>query len=160
VTPMQITEEKEPDKVSSLALDAPIQSFQQSDQEVKSVLDTNILNTSRNPLDISKDELGSNEQEERNSTIGNRHLNSRSPRKYEPVPDSSILTSTLPPDEKQPEAEPSRHIEEVQEPSLEQYTPSGAWETLLLGERKKSLNMWMRSSTCKPSPMTEIGNPS
>jgi len=31
VTPMHITEEKEPDKVSSPALDAPIQSFQQSD---------------------------------------------------------------------------------------------------------------------------------
>ena len=37
-----------------------------------------------------------------------------------PTSDALISTSTQPPDEQQKEARPSEHMEEVQEPSLEQ----------------------------------------
>jgi hypothetical protein len=63
VTLMQITEEKEPKKASSPALDAPIQSLPHSDQEVKSVLDTKLLDTPRTSMEKSRDELGSGEKE-------------------------------------------------------------------------------------------------
>jgi hypothetical protein len=43
VTLVQIIEEKEPDKASSPAPDAQIQGLPQNDQEIESVLDTEIL---------------------------------------------------------------------------------------------------------------------
>jgi hypothetical protein len=64
VTPVQITKEKEPEKVSSPALDAPNQSLPQSDQKVESVLDTELLDTSGTQVDILKDDLGSGEKRE------------------------------------------------------------------------------------------------
>jgi hypothetical protein len=55
----------------------------------------------------------------------------------EPTSDSSILTITLPPNEKQLEVEPSGHIEEVQEPSLEHiYIVKSLGNTLTWGEKK------------------------
>jgi hypothetical protein len=64
VTLVQITEEKEPEKASSPAPDAQIQGLPQNDQEVKSVLDTELLDVPETQVDILKDELGSGEQEE------------------------------------------------------------------------------------------------
>jgi hypothetical protein len=49
VTPVPITEEKEPEKASTPSLDAPIQNLPQSDHEVESVLDTELLDLSGNP---------------------------------------------------------------------------------------------------------------
>jgi hypothetical protein len=137
VTLVQITEEKEPEKVSSPALDAPIQSLPQSDQEVKSVLDTELLDTPGTQVDSPKDELGSGEQEEE---IPQQEIDI-STTDYqvstEPAPDSSILASTLPPDEKQPEAELLGHTEEVQEPSLEHiYTVGSLGNMLTWGEKQ------------------------
>jgi hypothetical protein len=55
----------------------------------------------------------------------------------EPAPDSSILASTLPPDEKQPEAKLSGHRGEVQEPSLEHiYTIGSLGNTLTWGDQQ------------------------
>jgi hypothetical protein len=103
VTPIQITEEKEPEKVSSPVPDAPIQNLPQSDQEVKSILDNEILYTPGTQVDSPKDELGLGEQErgipqqEINISIDYYQVST------EPAPDSSILSSTLPSDEQQPE---------------------------------------------------------
>jgi hypothetical protein len=85
----------------------------------------------------SRDELGSGEQGEE---IPQQEIDI-STTDYqvstEPAPDSSILASTLPPDEKQPEAEPSGHTKEVQEPSLEQiYTVGSLGNTLTWGEKQ------------------------
>jgi hypothetical protein len=44
VTPVQITEEKEPDKGSTPGLDASIQNLPQSDHKVESVLEAELLN--------------------------------------------------------------------------------------------------------------------
>jgi hypothetical protein len=49
VTLVQITEEKEPEKASSPAPDAQIQGLPQNDQEVKSVLDTELLDVPGDP---------------------------------------------------------------------------------------------------------------
>jgi hypothetical protein len=64
VAPVQITQEKEPKKASSLAPDAQIQGLPQNDQEVESVLDTEILNVLETQMNISMDEPGSGEQKE------------------------------------------------------------------------------------------------
>jgi hypothetical protein len=141
VTLVQITEEKEPEKVSSPALDAPIQILPQSDQEVESVLDTELLDTPGTQMDSLKDELGSGEQEgeipQQEIIISTIDYQVST----EPTPDSSILASTLPPNEKQPKAELLGHIKEFQEPIIEQiYNIGSLGNTVLLGERNKSLN--------------------
>jgi hypothetical protein len=64
VSPIQITEEKEPKIVSSPTPDAQIQSLPWSDQEVQSVLDTDLLDALGTQVDSPKDDLGSGEQEE------------------------------------------------------------------------------------------------
>jgi hypothetical protein len=64
VTLVQITEEKEPKKASSPAPNAQIQGLPQNDQEVKSVLDTELLDVPETQVDSPKDEPGSSEQEE------------------------------------------------------------------------------------------------
>jgi hypothetical protein len=64
VTPVQIIEEKEPDKESSPTLDAQIQSLPQSDREVETMLDNELLDAPGTQVDNPKDELGSDEQEE------------------------------------------------------------------------------------------------
>jgi len=64
VTPVKITEEKEPERASTLGLDAPIQSLSQSENEVESALEVEPLNIPGTPMDSSRDELGSGEQEE------------------------------------------------------------------------------------------------
>jgi hypothetical protein len=64
VTPVQITEEKEPEKASTPGPDASIQNLPQRDHEVESVLDTELLNLLGTPIDSSRDELGSGGQKE------------------------------------------------------------------------------------------------
>jgi hypothetical protein len=64
VTPVQITEEKEPEKASSPAPDAQIWSPSQNDQEVESVLDTELLDVPETQKDSPTDEPGSGEQKE------------------------------------------------------------------------------------------------
>jgi hypothetical protein len=55
----------------------------------------------------------------------------------EPTPGSSVLADTLPDDEKQMEFEPSRYMEEVQEPILEQiHTIGSLGNTLTWGEKQ------------------------
>jgi hypothetical protein len=55
----------------------------------------------------------------------------------EPTPDASISTGTQPPDEKQTEVGPSEHMEEVQEPSLEQiYTIGSLGNMLTWGDQQ------------------------
>jgi hypothetical protein len=73
VTPVPIIEEKEPEKESTPSLDALIKNLPQSNHEVKSVLEFELLNLSRTPMDILRDELGSGGQKE-GSTTRNRHL--------------------------------------------------------------------------------------
>jgi hypothetical protein len=66
----------------------------------------------------------------------------------------------LPADEKKPEVEPSKHIEEVQELSLEQiHIVASLKNTLTWGEKQIPMNRLMRSSIYKQSLMTERGNP-
>jgi hypothetical protein len=64
VTPVSIAEEKELKKASSPTLDAQIWDLPQNEQEVQSVLDTEIPDAPETQLDILKDELGSSEQKE------------------------------------------------------------------------------------------------
>jgi hypothetical protein len=64
VTPLQITEEREPERASAPGPDAPIQSHPQSEHEVKNSLDTKLLNVSGTPMENSKDEIGSSSQKE------------------------------------------------------------------------------------------------
>ena len=64
VTPVQITEEKEPEGASTPGPDAPIQSLPQRENEVKSSLETKIMNFSGTPMDILRDELGSGGRKE------------------------------------------------------------------------------------------------
>jgi len=61
---MQITKEKEPERASTPGLDAPIQNLLQRNHEVESVLETELLDLSRTPTDISGDELVSSSQKE------------------------------------------------------------------------------------------------
>jgi hypothetical protein len=119
VTLVQITEEKELEKASTPGPDAPSQSRPQIEHEVESSLDAEPLDIPRTPMDISRDELGLGEQEEEISqqeidiSIADYQVST------EPALDSSVLASTLQPDEQQPKVEPSDIQEEVQEPSLE-----------------------------------------
>jgi hypothetical protein len=64
VTPVKITEEKEPEKASTPGHDAPVQSHPRIEHEVESALDTDPLDIPGTPMDNSKDELGADEQEE------------------------------------------------------------------------------------------------
>jgi hypothetical protein len=64
VTPVQITEVKEREKVSSPGPNAQIQSLPRIDEEVESVLDIELLDALGTQLDNPKDVLGSGEQEE------------------------------------------------------------------------------------------------
>jgi hypothetical protein len=64
VTPVLITEKKEPEKTSTPSLNAPIQNLSQSDHEVESVLDTKLLNFPGTLMDNLRDELGSGGQKE------------------------------------------------------------------------------------------------
>jgi hypothetical protein len=160
VTLVQITEEKEPEKASSPAPDAQIQSLPQSDQEVESVLDTELLDVPGTQVDSPKDELGSGEQEEEVpqqeidiSTVDYQVST-------EPAPDASISAGTLPPDEKQPEAKLSEHTEEVQEPSLEQIYTIGSLGNMLTWGEQQIPEPVDEVVIYKPSPMTERGNPS
>jgi hypothetical protein len=61
VTLVHITKEKEPEKESSPNPNAQVQSLPQSDQEVKSFLDTQLVDAPETQVDIPKDELGSGE---------------------------------------------------------------------------------------------------
>jgi hypothetical protein len=100
VTPIQIIEEKEPEKASSPAPDTQIRSPSQNDQEVKSVLNTELLEAPETQKDIPTDKPGSGEQKEEAphqeidiSTIDYQV-------RIEPTLDTSILTGTKPPDKK------------------------------------------------------------
>jgi hypothetical protein len=64
VTPVHIEEEKEPEKTSSLVPDSQIQGLPQNEQEVESVLDTELPNAPETQVDSPKDELGSGEPKE------------------------------------------------------------------------------------------------
>jgi hypothetical protein len=64
VTLVQITEEREPEKASSPALDAQIWSPSQNEQEVESVLDTEILDVLETQKDSPTDDPRSGEQKE------------------------------------------------------------------------------------------------
>jgi hypothetical protein len=78
------------------------------------------------PIDSLRDELGSGGQKEEvpQQEIGTSTVD------YQvstgPIPDSSILVDASPSDAQQMEVEPSGHMEEVQEPILEQIHTSGA----------------------------------
>jgi hypothetical protein len=62
VTPVQITEEKEPEKASTPGPDALIQNIPQTDHEVKSVLEMELIEFLGTPMDNSRDDLGSGGQ--------------------------------------------------------------------------------------------------
>jgi hypothetical protein len=100
VTLVHVTEDKEPEKASSPALDAQIRSPSQKDQEVESVLDTELLEVPETQKDSPTNEPGLGEQKEE-------------------APQQEIGISTVN-YEKQIEVRPLRHMGEVQEPSLEQ----------------------------------------
>jgi hypothetical protein len=89
----------------------------QRDHEVESVLDTEILDMSGTPKTISRDELGSGDQKKKfhsneiNISTVDYQVST------EPTLGSSVLADTLPADEKQLEAEPSRHYKRFRNPS-------------------------------------------
>jgi hypothetical protein len=64
LTTVQITEEKEPEKASSLAPYAQIWSPSQNDQEFESVLDTELLEVPKNQKESPMEEPWSSEQKE------------------------------------------------------------------------------------------------
>ena len=64
VTLVQMTKEKEPKKASSPTPDAQIRGLPQNDQEVESVLDTELLDVPGTQVDKPKYDLGSGKQEE------------------------------------------------------------------------------------------------
>jgi hypothetical protein len=74
VTPVQIIEEKEPDRASTSSLDAPSQSHMHSENEVERSLDVEPLNILEIQMDILRDELGLGEQENK---FHNRKLTSQ-----------------------------------------------------------------------------------
>jgi hypothetical protein len=104
VTLVQITEEKEPEKTYSPTPDAQIKILPQSDQVVKSILDTELVDVLGTQADSLKDELGAREQEEE---FPHKEINISTADyqvSIDPSPDTLISASTLPSDEKQPEA--------------------------------------------------------
>jgi hypothetical protein len=119
VTPVHIAKEKELERASTPGPNAPIQSHPQSEHEVESDLDIDPLDILVTPMEILRDELGSREQEEEIPqqeiiiSIANYQVSIKL------SPNLSVLASTSAPNDQQPEVEPSRHIEEVQEPILD-----------------------------------------
>jgi hypothetical protein len=109
VTPVKIAEETKPEKASTLGPDAPSQSISQNEKNVESGLHDEPLDTLVIPIDISRDELGLGKQGEEISQQEIRISMADYRVSTEPAPDSSILVSNLPPDEKKLEAEPSGH---------------------------------------------------
>jgi hypothetical protein len=63
ITLVKITEEKEPEKESTPGPNDSIQSHPQREHEVESALDAEPLDIPRTPMEISRDERGSGEQE-------------------------------------------------------------------------------------------------
>jgi hypothetical protein len=109
ITPIPITEEKEPGGTYAPTLDASIPNPLQGDHEAKSTLETEFLNLSGTPKDSSRDELGSGEQEEElqqleidTSTINHQVS-------VEHVIVSPIKVDTSPVDEHQTKVEPLEH---------------------------------------------------
>jgi hypothetical protein len=119
VTPVHIAKEKELERASTPGPNAPIQSHPQSEHEVESSLDIDPLDILATPMEILRDELGSSEQEEEIPqqeiiiSIANYQVSIKL------SPNFLVLASTSPPNDQQPEVEPSGHIEEVQEPILD-----------------------------------------
>jgi hypothetical protein len=96
-------------------------------------------------LDSPKGELGLGEQQEEFSQPEIDISTTNYQVSFDPSPDDSISDGTLPPDEKQPEFEPSEHMEEVQEPILEQlYTIESLGNMLTWGDQQI------------PEPMDEV----
>jgi hypothetical protein len=98
VTPVQIIEEKEPEKASSPAPDTQIH-LPQNEQEVESVLDTDHPDAPETQEDSPKDEPRLDEQKEEAPQSRNRHLNDDYQVSTEHTPDASISISTQLPDE-------------------------------------------------------------
>jgi hypothetical protein len=65
VTPVHIIELKEPKKASTPGPNASIKNLPQSDHEVESVLDIELLNLPGTQIDNSRDELGSGGKKEK-----------------------------------------------------------------------------------------------
>jgi hypothetical protein len=147
VTLVHITKEKEPKKPSSPALNAQIQGLPQNDQEVKSILDTDLLDVPRTQVDILKDELGLGKQEEEvpQQEIDISAIDYQV--SIKPSPDASISIGTLPPDEKQLEAKSLENMKEVQEPILEQIYTVGSLGIMLTWGDKQI-----------PEPVDEVGD--
>jgi hypothetical protein len=144
VTPVHIEEEKEPEKTSSPVPDTQTQGLPQSEQEVESVLDTQLPNAPETQADSPKDEPGSGEQKEEAPQQEIGVSMAKDQVSTEPTPDASISIGTQTPDERQTEVGPSEHREEVQEPSLEQvYTIGSLGNTLTWGDQQIP-NPWMK----------------
>jgi hypothetical protein len=100
VTPMQIMEEKEPERASTPGLDASIQNLPQRDHEVESVLDTEILEFLGTPIESYRDELGSGgykeeiPQQEIDTSTGDYQVSTK------PTFGSLVLIDTSPANEK------------------------------------------------------------
>jgi hypothetical protein len=135
VTPILITEEKEPEKTSTPSPDASFQNPLQGDHEAETILDTEFLDLSGTPKDSFKEELGSGgkkeevqQQEIETSTIDHQVST-------ELITEYSILSDTSPIDEHQTKLKPPKL--EVQEPVLEQiHTTGSLGNTLTLGEQQ------------------------
>jgi hypothetical protein len=137
VTPVQITEEKEPERASTPGLNASNQNLSQRDHEVESVLDTELLDLPRNPIYRSRDELGSGGQKEGIPQLEIDTSTADYQVSTEPTPGSSFLVDTSPFDEKQTEVKPLGHMEEAQEHILEQiHTARSLGNTLTWGEQQ------------------------
>jgi hypothetical protein len=99
VTPVHIEEEKEPEKTSSPVPDAQIQGLPQNEQEVESVLDTELPNAPETQADSLKDEPGSGEQKEEAPQQEIDVSMTDDQVSTEPTPDASISIGTQLPDE-------------------------------------------------------------
>jgi hypothetical protein len=147
VTQFQITEEREPDKASTVGPNASIQNLTQSDHEVESVLETELLDLLGTPIGTSRDELGLGRHKEEipwqeiDISIDDYQVST------EPTPNSLVLVDTLSADEKKMKFDPSRHMEEVHEPILEHiHTVKSLGNTLTWGEKQI------------PEPVDEVTN--
>jgi hypothetical protein len=160
VTPVQITEENEPEKASSPAPDAQIRGLPHNEEVVKSVLETELLDVLETQVDSLKDDLGLGEQKEevQHQEIDISTVDYQVSTKL--APNASISVCTLPFDEKKPEAGPSEHTKEVQEPSPEHIYTARILGNMLNWGDQQIPNLWMRLLIYKPSLMTGRGNPS
>jgi hypothetical protein len=137
MTPLHIKEEIEPEKTSSLVLDSQIQGFPQNEQEVESVLDTELLNVPKTQVDNPKDDPGLVEQNEEapqqqiNVSMDDDQVSIKT------TPDASISIDTQLLNERKIEFRPSEDKEEVQEPSLENmYTIRSLGNTVTWGDQQ------------------------